>query len=199
MSVMPSAKNQPDDIKIRKFRDTLVTGGAALISFGFWTIIRSVLEISQEVGDLLKGMSFKGLTEAQIEKIGNMVFENPQIRRIAILAIGILVVDLVIRIYIGLSARAIGLQKKNKKGKEKNGVVWLILCFILAILGAYSLITTLMTAELTIMGFSFVYFVVQLIVEVTSLFITLELVITDIRLRSLIKKQGVTEEVRDAA
>ena len=199
MSVIPAAKNNPDDIKIRKFRDTLVTGGYALIGFGVWTVIRSVLEISQESGDFITMMTYEGFTDAEVTSLGEMLTKNPQTIVILITILVFLVADLAIRIYVGLSARAIGLQKKNKHGKEKNGIVWLIFGFLLAIIGAYSLYTTLLDAEATLRVHSVIYFVVQVFVDATSLFITVELVITAIRLRCLLKKQNDIEEVRDAA
>lgn len=199
MSVIPGAKNQPDDIKIRKYRDTLVTGGLALIAFGVWTIIRSVLEISEELGNQLNGMTYEGLSEAEMETIRETMAYQSILYVIIGLAIVLMVVDLAIRIYIGLSARAVGLQKKKKNGKERNGIMWLIFGFLLVAIGIYSLIITLLETGEILKEYSVIYYMVQLFVEATSLVITAELVITGIRLRRLTGKQKESEEVRDAA
>ena len=199
MSSMPAARNLPDDIKIRKYRDTLITGGLALIAFGVWTVISSVLKISNGLEDLVKTMTFAGLTEEQIEKLGETVLDKSMLFGIVGIVVVLAVVDLVFRIYVGMSARAVGLQKKKKNGKKKNGILWIILGFILFAVGLYSLVSTLLEANLIIQIYSVPGFVIELFVDATSVFITAEMVITGLRLRSLSKKQNITEEVRDAA
>jgi len=199
MSVMPGAKNQPDDIKIRKYRDILVTGGLALIAFGIWTVFRSVLEVSKYLGNLLNGMTYEGLSEAEVKMIRETIADRSLLYGALGLAILLMAIDLAVRIYVGFSARAVGLQKKKKNGKERNGIVWIILGFLLVVIGIYSLISQLLAADVILKQYSVLYFVIQLFVEMTSLVITAELMITGIRLRRLTEKQKGSEEVRDAA
>ena len=199
MSVMPGAKNQPDDIKIRKYRDILVTGGLALIAFGIWTVFRSVLEVSKYLGNLLNGMTYEGLSEAEVKMIRETIADRSLLYGALGLAILLMAIDLAVRIYVGFSARAVGLQKKKKNGKERNGIVWIILGFLLVVIGIYSLISQLLAADVILKQYSVLYFVIQLFVEMTSLVITAELMITGIRLRRLTEKQKESEEVRDAA
>ena len=199
MSVMPGAKNQPDDIKIRKCRDILVTGGIALIAFGVWTVIQGVLEISEFLGNLLNGMTYEGLSEAEMEMLREMISDRSLLYGVVGLAILLTAIDLAIRIYVGLSARAAGLQKRKKNGKERNGIVWIILGFLLAAIGIYSLVNILLTTGGIVQEYSVLYYVILLFVEVTSLVVTVELMITGIRLRRLTGKQKGSEEVRDAA
>ena len=157
------------------------------------------LEISEELGNQLNGMTYEGLSEAEMETIRETMAYQSILYVIIGLAIVLMVVDLAIRIYIGLSARAVGLQKKKKNGKERNGIMWLIFGFLLVAIGIYSLIITLLETGEILKEYSVIYYMVQLFVEATSLVITAELVITGIRLRRLTGKQKESEEVREAA
>ena len=199
MSAMPAQNNEPNDIKIRKFRDTLVTGGFAIIAFGIWTVIKSIMEAFTILRPMLGNMSFEDLTQVQAEQLRELIDSNALFYTLLIFVLFFLIVDLAVRVYVGLSARAIGLQKKLRSGKERNGIVWLVFGIMLTAFGLYSLIVSLTQAEELLHTYSIMYFVVSLFVEVTSIFVTAELVVTGFRLRGLTRKQNSSEEVRDAA
>ena len=199
MSAMPAQNNEPNDIKIRKFRDTLVTGGFAIIAFGIWTVIKSIMEAFTILRPMLGNMSFEDLTQVQAEQLRELIDSNALFYTLLIFVLFFLIVDLAVRVYVGLSARAIGLQKKKRNGKERSGIVWLVFGVILTAFGIYSLIVSLTQAEELLHTYSIMYFVVSLFVDVTSIFVTAELVVTGFRLRGLTKKQKSSEEVRNAA
>ena len=197
MSATPAAKNEPNDVKIRKYRDTLVTGGLAITAFGIWTVIKSLMEAFTILRPLIGNMSFENLTQVQVKQLREM--DNPLFYFLILVIFIFMVADLSVRVYVGLSARAIGLQKKKRNGKERNGIVWLVFGVILTAFGVYSLIVSLTTAEELLRTYSIMYFVVSLFVDVTSTFVTAELIVTGFKLRGLTKKQKADEEVRDAA
>ena len=199
MSAMPAQNNEPNDIKIRKFRDTLVTGGFAIIAFGIWTVIKSIMEAFTILRPMLGNMSFEDLTQVQAEQLRELIDSNALFYTLLFFVLAFLIVDLAVRVYVGLSARAIGLQKKKRNGKERSGIVWLVFGVILTAFGIYSLIVSLTQAEELLHTYSIMYFVVSLFVDVTSIFVTAELVVTGFRLRGLTKKQKSSEEVRNAA
>ena len=199
MSATPAAKNEPNDVKIRKYRDTLVTGGLAITAFGIWTVIKSLMEAFTILRPLIGNMSFENLTQVQVKQLREMVADNSLFYFLILLIFIFLVADLSVRVYVGLSARAIGLQKKKRNGKERSGIVWLIFGVILTAFGVYSLIVSLTSAEELLRTYSIMYFVVSLFVDVTSIFVTAELIVTGFKLRGLTKKQKADEEVRDAA
>ena len=199
MSAMPAQNNEPNDIKIRKFRDTLVTGGFAIIAFGIWTVIKSIMEAFTILRPMLGNMSFEDLTQVQAEQLRELIDSNALFYTLLFFILVFLIVDLAVRVYVGLSARAIGLQKKKRNGKERSGIVWLVFGVILTAFGIYSLIVSLTQAEELLHTYSIMYFVVSLFVDVTSIFVTAELVVTGFRLRGLTKKQKSSEEVRNAA
>jgi len=199
MSVKPGAKNQPDDIKIRKYRDTLVTGGFAIIAFGIWTVIRGVLEVGRELANYLNTMSFEGFTEEEAEQLREMIADKTLFYGALVIIIVLMAVELAIRIYVGYSARAVGLQKKKRNGQERSGIIWLIFGVILAILGGFSFVYMLVSAKEILAEHSVMYYLVQLLMEGTSLFVTAEMVVKGFLLRGLTRKHKETEEVRDAA
>ena len=199
MSAIPAQKNEPNDIRIRKYRDTLVTGGFAIIAFGIWTVIKSIMEAFTILRPMLGNMSFEDLTQVQAEQLRELIDSNALFYTLLIFVLFFLIVDLAVRVYVGLSARAIGLQKKLRSGKERNGIVWLVFGIMLTAFGLYSLIVSLTQAEELLHTYSIMYFVVSLFVDVTSIFVTAELVVTGFRLRGLTRKQNSSEEVRDAA
>ena len=199
MSVIPAAKNEPNDIKIRKLRDTLVTGGLAIIAFGIWTVIKSIFEAFTILEPMIGSISVENLSKVEAQQLKSMMEDNSLFAFFFLMILIVLAVDLALRVYVGLSARAVGLQKKKRNGKERKGIVWLIFGIILAAISIYSLIMTLINTSDTLQVYSITYYVVSLFVDLTSIVVTIELVISGFRLRSLDKTQKAIEEVRNAA
>ena len=199
MSVIPAAKNEPDEIKLRKFRDTLVTGGFAIIAFGIWTVIKIIMEAFTILQPMIGSLSFEGLSQLETEQLQAMIEDGSLFHHLLFTIPGFLIIDLIVRIYVGYSARAIGLQKKTRSGKKRSGIVWLIFGIILVSIGIYSLVITLSDTSEILQEHSIIYYVISLFVDVTSLFVTAEVIITGFRFRVLSKKQENIEEVQDAA
>ena len=61
------------------------------------------------------------------------------------------------------------------------------------------MIITLVNTSEILRVYSVMYYVISLFVDVTSLVVTTELIVTGFRLRGLVKKQKDIGEVRDAA
>jgi hypothetical protein len=199
MSAIPAAKNESNDVKIRKFKDTLVTGGVAIIAFGVWTVIKGIMESFTILKPMIGSISLGDFTEAQAEQIKAMIEDNSLFYTLFFMVLAFLCVDLVIRLYVGFSARAIGLEKKKKNGKERSGIIWLIFGIILGGISVYSLVFTIVDTRDILQVHSIMYYVVSLFVDVTSIYVTTEVIVSGFRLRYLEKKQKENEEVRDAA
>ena len=199
MSAIPAAKNEPIDTKIRKFRDTLITGGFAIIAFGIWTVIKSIMEAFTILKPMIGNMTLENLTQVQEEQLKELIESNALFYALMLLILAFLVVDMLLRIYVGLSARAIGLQKKKRNGKERSGIVWLIFGVILTAFNVYSLVVNLVQIRELLQTYSIVNYVISLFVDVTSIFVTAELIVTGFRLRKFTKTQKDSKEVRDAA
>ena len=188
MSALPVAKNEPNDIKIRKLRDTLVTGGLAIIAFGIWTVVKSIIETFTILEPMIGSLTAKDLNQVQAEQLKSMIRDNSLFTILFFMILVFLVVDLALRLYVGLSARAIGLKKKKKNGKERSGIAWLIWGIILAAVGIYSLIISLINTGETLRIYSIVYYVVSLFVDVTSVIVTIEVIVSGFKLRGLVKQ-----------
>lgn len=197
MSEIPAAKNEPDDIRIRKYRDTLVNGGLAVVAFGCWTVVKGILEAASTISKELGNISFEEFSETEAAQLRAAIEDHSFFWSIMLVIVVMLLCELALRAYVGLSARAVGLQKKKRNGKERSSIVWLIFGLILLASNVYMLIYGLMTSRELLEEHSILYFVVSLFVDVTSLYVTAEVVFTGFRLRGLNKKQE--EEVRDAA
>jgi hypothetical protein len=199
MSHTPAAENEAIDVKIRKFKDTMVTGGFAIIAFGVWTVIKGIMESFTILKPMIGSISLGDFTEAQAEQIKAMIEDNSLFYTLFFMVLAFLCVDLVIRLYVGFSARAIGLEKKKKNGKERSGIIWLIFGIILGGISVYSLVSTFANTRDILQVHSIMYYVVSLFVDVTSIYVTTEVIVSGFRLRYLEKKQKENEEVRDAA
>ena len=202
MSAIPAAQNEPNDIKIRKLRDTLVTGGLAIIGFGVWTVIKSIMEVFTILQPMIESISLEDLSKLQAEQVEQakaMIADNSLFYILLFMIIVFLAADLGVRVFVGLSARAVGLQKKRRNGKERSGIIWLIFGIILAAFGIYSVVVTLIGTDEILRVHSVMYYVISLFVDVTSIIVTVELVISGFRLRALVKKQNDIGEVRHAA
>lgn len=202
MSAIPAAQNEPNDIKIRKLRDTLVTGGLAIIGFGVWTVIKSIMEVFTILQPMIESISLEDLSKLQAEQVEQakaMIADNSLFYILLFMIIVFLAADLGVRVFVGLSARAVGLQKKKRNGKERSGIIWLIFGIILAAFGIYSVVVTLIGTDEILRVHSVMYYVISLFVDVTSIIVTVELVISGFRLRALVKKQNDIGEVRHAA
>ena len=151
------------DTKTRKTEIDLVTLGTGMIFFGAWTFIKLILTTLLYDTEL-----FKDLPDVVTAIVYIIIF---YIAGIAFL----------IHFYIGMSARAEG------KGKRKT-VIYIILTGVIIFLGVPEL-----TAEAYLLfteNHSLLHIIVTLIIEVTSLVITLELFVNAIRLRRLRKKEA---------
>lgn len=190
MTDTPFAKNQPDDLKIRKCQDTLVTGGLAIIAFGVWTVLKGIVETSRMITNLLGDISFEELTQTEAEELRAMINDKTLFYFVVGIIVVFLVTELIIRLFVGLSARAVGLSLNRKKnGEERKGIVWLILGIFLVVMDAAFIIYTLASTGDILSEHSLLYYLTTLIVDVSSLFVTAEVVFTGLKLRELSKKQ----------
>ena len=88
---------------------------------------------------------------------------------------------------------------KKRNGKERSGIVWLIFGVILTAFNVYSLVVNLVQIRELLQTYSIIHYVISLFVDVTSIFVTAELIFTGFRLRKFTKTQKDSKEVRDAA
>lgn len=151
----------PEDVLIQKNRFSLLCSGNALIIFTFWTIIRSIIQVY------------------------HILPENYHLGTVSLMTVALMVlascsIDLVLKVFVGLSAKAEG------RGKKKSSV-YIVLGILLAVLTAMELIT--LTPSLTDerLNNSVLSVIISIAVDATVLFAELDLVVSAIRVRKIEK------------
>ena len=154
------------EAKIRKNQSKLICSGAAVIAFGLWSIVRVFL------------MRF--MDPISLEQFWDAPDNIPQedfYFLIFVVLLVFLVIDLLLRLYIGLSAIREG------KGKRKR-IVYVVVAFLYGLLSAVSdpqyFIETA-ESEITLTG------VAMTVVDLTSCIAMFEIVVSSVRLRRLQK------------
>ena len=156
---------------IRKCRSSLSISGVSVIALGLWAVIKAVL--NYVMNPVNSGSSPESKSSAADAKI--IVFG---------LSLLILAVELGLRVYVGLSAMS------ESRGKRRPPVyiafAVLIACFI-----AYNVLPSIITIFRT-RPFFFTS-VASLLLDVASLAVLAELVVSAIRLRYYLKKRETDE------
>lgn len=151
--------------QMRRLQDTLIVAGAGVVAFSLWSMVKTAM--------------FLALTDdAQLLEL--LGLDIPTVNILYITAGVIVVIDLAIRTYVGLSARAEG------RGKRKSPV-YLIVAAICAVLNAYSAIAIVLGSSVTV---SVLDAVISIAIEATSLLALILVIYCSVRLRALRKASG---------
>ena len=152
--------------RMRRLQDTLTIAGYGVIAFSVWSLAKTALFIilTSESG------------ERQFFSIGDDV---PMLLLHVVVGV-ILAIDLVVRAYVGLSARS------EARGKHKSPI-YLIVAAIAAMLNASSVITIVLGKANT---FSFLDAVISAIIEATALTALILVIYCSIRLRGMRRASG---------
>lgn len=137
------------EIQLRRYQNLLTISGLGVIAFGAWSVLKTILLLF--------------FRKDYLERLP----DDPMFLVILYVLIGvILLIDFVIRLFIGLSARAEGFGKKK-------GYAYIVLAILLAILSLASLVMIFFDTSYT----SIPEMVVSVIVEATSLIVIIELLV----------------------
>ena len=148
--------------KMRRYQNLLTVSGLGVIICGLWSCLKTILLLFLQDGLL------KDLPE---ETLYRVIF-------FAILG-GLLLIDVLLRLYVGLSARAEGFGKKK-------GYAYIVLAILLAIFSLISVVMLFMDMKET----SISELVVSVIFEATSLIATIELLVAAFTVKKLKKELG---------
>ena len=171
-----SVNNDPDSVRIRKNKSTILLTGAGVAAFGIWSVIKVVMEF------VLSPIDEKLATDLiAVGPIGEIF--------IAIVLIIMIMTDVILRIFIFFCAR------KESKGYKAKGLMFTSFLLIAGSLG--SLVIFLLNAAL-VDGAGFdIEDMVSLFVEITSLVITFEMIAATLNNRKLLAKKR--REAADAS
>lgn len=201
---MTGSWNDPLHNKLRKYESILVISGLGVVAFGLWSIVRAAIYYFLNP---LKPTDY--ISEADLAKIAadweaqGIGFLTDKVDTILTTMIFVLmVVDLLLRLYIGMSARAYG------RGRRRRGF-YVVFVWIMAFFMALSIVTTIddflepifkaiqagtadafeSSAKRGDHAAS-----VSLIVDLTSLLVLVELGISSIMVKRLRKKLGIVPD-----
>lgn len=148
--------------KMRRYQNLLTVSGLGVIIFGLWSVLKTILLLFMKEGIL---------SEIPDDTFVRVMF--------FLILGGILLIDVLIRLYVGLSARAEGFGKKKGYGYV-----------IIAILMALASLTSLVLIFFDTNEQSIWELIVSVIVEATSLVVTIELLVAAFTVKKLKKEMG---------
>ncbi len=148
----------PEDVRLQKNRFSLLCSGNALITFTIWTVIRSLFQFSYQ---------------------SDAGRENGSLMILAMIILASGIIDVALKLIVGISARAEGLGKHRKKTFIIPGIILIV----------FTLFSLINQGPL----FFFYYYadeglvstLVSMAVEATVLFAELDLVISAINVRRI--------------
>ena len=150
------------EIKMRRYQNLLTVSGLGVIIFGLWTVLKTILLLFLQeamVDDLPDGLFYRVLFFTLIG--------------------GVLLIDFLIRLFVGLSARAEGFGKKKGYG-------YIVVAILIALASLASLVLIFFdTADRSILEL-----IVSFIVEATSMIATVELLVAAFTVKKLKKELG---------
>jgi len=166
---------QKEKMRLRRDENTLTVVGSGVILFGVWTVVKMVL---QEINRFPEFMAELGADELGFEETGlaDMGLDPKLLATVVAFTVVIIVflMDLALRVFVGLSARAEG------RGRPQ-GRLYLILAGLLLVLSGLSFVSYVITY------FSHSEYVVDadaaILVELTSFITLLQMIISAVRVR----------------
>ncbi len=149
--------------RIRRLQDMLAIAGTGILAFSAWTLLKTIL--------------FFFVYDEQAQRQIFQINDEMSMETFYIAFIIIALIDLAIRVYVGMSARG------ESKGKRK-GVLYLIVAAFIAIGSVSSIVLILLGNSSSPSMFDLI---MTAVIEVTSFAILMLMIICAVRLRRLSK------------
>jgi hypothetical protein len=193
--------SDPELRKLRKYESILVLSGFGVMIFGLWSIIRAAIYYILypfDVAEFLGKSEYAQIMAEGREEGVEFITENLG-TIIMVVLFTVLAIDLLLRIYVGMSARAYG------RGRKKRGffifVAWVMAVFALfgivmsvqnfvqPVIDAFKDSSANAYAETGATGEQAGS--VSIFVDITSFLVLLELAISAMQVRKLRKQLGI--------
>lgn len=166
-------------VELRRHRGSLVLLGLGVAAFGVWSVLKLVLYI------VFREEFFRN---AMGEEYFNIPFVRIGTYVILFIVLGL---DLLFRLYIGMSARKEGLQKKS-------GKLYLVLTGLILLYSMFAVGSALVNVTTQIDYYdSWLDFVIETLVDFSSGIISLELLYAGIRVKKLEKELAGEQQIKD--
>lgn len=155
-----------EQAEIRRLQSTLAIAGGAVIVFCVWSFAKIALFLTFLDEDALQWLL--GINDSSLITV------------ICVAAVILVIIDFILRVFVGLSARAEG------HGKKK-GRFYLIVAFLAAIANALTLVAIVLSTSFSSSVFGMI---VSIAVEATALAALVIVICCSIRLRRMDKTTG---------
>lgn len=179
---MQFVNNEPEQIEIRRSRNTLIVVGTGTILFSIWTAVKMLGLLF-----MLRGETVAALRAnfSDIEGIS----DNAAFLVITAVAIFFLALFMSVRVYVGMSAISDG------QGKRR-GWLYLVLAIFMIIGSAVTFFTGFFSfsAPEQYGAFTRNQSVSSLIIEVTSIIIMIQMVVSALKIRKLTDPENRTKD-----
>ena len=152
----------PEDIRLQKCRSSLIASGGAMMLFALWTVLRTIVQIDAQV-------SYRGNSEA--------------LRPMVTAIYAVCVIDLILKLYVGMSARVEGMGREKKRP-------YFVLGIIIIIISLFSIEYMILEFPAEVKIYGLLVPIITMAVDVTALYAALDLVISAVRVRKLEQEMG---------
>ena len=152
--------------KKRRLQDTLIIAGDGVIAFSVWSLVKTAL--------------FFLLTKDELIREAFSIDESLPMTAVCLAVLVLLCIDLIVRAFVGLSARAEG------HGKKKSPF-YLVVAALAAIANTTAAITTALGMAVTL---SLLDLVISVVIEITALAALVLVIYSSVSLRRLNRSSG---------
>ena len=160
------------EVNFRKYQDSLVVSGGAVIAFGLWAIVKTSLYLMINREKIMETL------EQTQELNGDPVMGKIMFFFFSVFIIVVVSAGCLLRTYVGLSARAEGM------GRPK-GYSYVVISGIMALFYAASLVYEIVNFDFSYTDDSILDTLVAIIVDFTSLLIFVEMVCSAVRVKRI--------------
>ena len=150
----------PEDVRLQKSRFSLLASGNAMILFAIWTVISAIIEVYYQTS--------------------RMTMQDVSVWSVIEVVLAVSGVDLIIKLIAGFCARSEG------RGKHRSAVIIVMGILVLAI-SLYNIISYIPVIPYLYLSDGLLRVIISMAVEITVIYAALDLVISAVRVRKILK------------
>ena len=157
------------EVKLRRYRNLLTVSGLGVIAFGGWSVLKMILVFVMQ-RDTIEALFAEMAVDSRVKGIT------------IVIVIAIMLIDFLIRIFVGSTARAEGLGKKK-------GPAYIVFALLLALGSLFSLVLLFVDGD-SLSKTPILQTAISVILEITSMVATIELLVAAFTVKKLEKELG---------
>ena len=173
------------EIKLRKYEHSMVVSGGGVIIFGVWSVVKAILFFIVSPAEQFQSI----YSDEDAQELYDIGFSNTDASLFIFVAILIiLIVDLLLRFYVGRSAILVGRRMRKKE------IMYIVIAIFLGLVLFAGFFARILFAQDYIAGVKTTAWStgnVSSIVDLTSLLALIELIVSSFKVRRLRKELGI--------